>query len=81
MSFTDLVTRFDDLLHTWCLIYLLAGAGIYFTVRTGFVQIRLFKDSLHCMMEKKTSEKGVSSFQALMIATASRSSSARSCSW
>ena len=72
MSLTDLVGKFDDALYTWCLIYLLAAAGIYFTVRTGFVQIRLFKDSIKSMTEKKTSEKGVSSFQALMIATASR---------
>ena len=72
MSFSDLVAKADDVLYTWCLIYMLAGAGIFFTVKTGFVQIRLFRESLRCMMERKTSDKGVSSFQALMIATASR---------
>ena len=66
------LTKIDDVLYTWCLIYMLAGAGIFFTVRTGFVQIRLFKESLSCMLEKKQTEGGVSSFQALMIATASR---------
>ena len=69
---TELISKFDDILYTWCLIYLLAGAGIFFSVRTGFVQIRLFGESLKCMFEKKQTEKGVSSFQALMIATASR---------
>lgn len=72
MSIADLLTKFDDMLYTWLLIYMLAGAGIYFSVRTGFVQIRRFKDALHCMLEKKDGDKGVSSFQALMIATASR---------
>ena len=72
MNLTDLAGAIDDGLYTWCLIYLLAVAGIYYTVRTGFVQIRLFKDSVKCMTEKKSTEKGVSSFQALMIATASR---------
>ena len=72
MSLADVLTRFDDILYTWLLIYMLAGAGIYFSIRTGFVQIRLFKDALRCMMEKKEGDKGVSSFQALMIATASR---------
>ena len=72
MDLTQMISRVDDVLYTWCLIYLLAGAGIFFTVKTGFVQIRLFKDSLKCMFEKKQSDKGVSSFQALMIATASR---------
>ena len=54
------------------LIYMLIGAGILFTIKTGFVQIRLLKESLNCMFEKKAGDKGVSSFQALMIATASR---------
>lgn len=53
--------------------YLYAGgAGIYFTVRSGFVQIRLLKEAFNCMFEKRQGDKGVSSFQALMIATASR---------
>ena len=65
----ELLERIDDILYTWCLIYLLAGAGIYFTVKTRFAQIRLFKESMRCMLEKKQAEGGVSSFQALMIAT------------
>ncbi len=72
MTATAVVQAIDDALYTWCLIYLLAGAGIFFTIRTGFVQIRLLKDALKCMMERKTDGKGISSFQALMIATASR---------
>ena len=72
MNLTELLSRIDDAIYTWCLIYLLAGAGIFFTVKTGFVQIRLLKDAIKCMGEKKQTDKGVSSFQALMIATASR---------
>ena len=72
MDFASILTQIDDVLYTWLLIYLLAGSGIYFTVRTRFVQIRRFRDALACMMEKKEGDKGVSSFQALMIATASR---------
>ena len=72
MTFADFLTDFDDILYTWLLIYMLAGAGIYFSIRTGFVQIRRISDALKCMMEKKEGDKGVSSFQALMIATASR---------
>ena len=72
MDLAKVLTQIDDVLYTWLLIYLLAGSGIYFTIRTRFVQIRRFKDALQCMMEKKEGDKGVSSFQALMIATASR---------
>ncbi len=72
MDFATLLVQIDDVLYTWLLIYLLAGSGIYFSIRTRFVQIRRFKDAMNCMMEKKEGDKGVSSFQALMIATASR---------
>ncbi len=72
MDFASLLTQIDDILYTWLLIYLLAGSGIYFSIRTRFVQIRRFKDAMNCMLEKKDGDKGVSSFQALMIATASR---------
>ena len=72
MNVAKLISDIDNILYTRCLIYLLLGAGIYFTLRTGFVQIRMLWDSVKCMTEKKCSDKGVSSFQALMIATASR---------
>ena len=72
MTIAELLTKFDDILYTWCLIYMLAGAGIYFTIRTRFVQLRLLGDCFKCMFEKKSSDNGISSFQALMIATASR---------
>ncbi|MBQ3392261.1 MAG: alanine:cation symporter family protein [Lachnospiraceae bacterium] len=72
MTLSEMLTNIDDVLYTWLLIYLLAGSGIYFSIRTRFVQIRRFRDALRCMLEKKSSDKGVSSFQALMIATASR---------
>ena len=45
--------------------------GLFFTVRTGFVQIRLFPEGIRVLTEK-SHEGGISSFQALMIATASR---------
>ena len=50
-----ILNKIDDILYTWCLIYMLAGAGIYFTVKTRFVQIRMLKDCFHCMFEKKSS--------------------------
>ena len=33
MSFASILTKFDDILYTWCLIYMLAGAG--FTSRSA----------------------------------------------
>lgn len=50
----------------------LIGVGIYFTIRTMGVQIRLFPEMFRVVMEKPETEGGISSFGALMISTASR---------
>ena len=71
----ELLTRLNDFMYTYVLIILLVGVGVYFTIRTRFVQVRLLKDGIKSMLEKsdnKEGEKKVSSFQALMISTASR---------
>lgn len=62
----------NDFLYGYILIALLVLTGIYFTVRTKFVQIRLLPEAIRILGEKKEEETGVSSFQALMISTASR---------
>lgn len=62
----------NEFLYSKFLIILLIVVGLYFTIRTGFVQIRMFPESLKVVREKSTSEGSLSSFQALMIATASR---------
>ena len=50
----------------------LIAVGLYFTIRTKAVQIRLFPEMFRVVMEKPENEKGVSSFAALMVSTASR---------
>ena len=51
---------------------LLIGVGIYFTIRTSAIQVRLFPEMFKVVMEKPETEGGISSFGALMISTASR---------
>lgn len=76
MSFNDILTVINDVMYTYVLIILLVGVGIYFTIRTKGVQFRLLIDGIKSMLEKsekgESGEKKVSSFQALMISTASR---------
>lgn len=76
MSFNDILTKLNDIMYTYVLIILLIGVGVYFTIRTKGVQFRLLKDGIKSLMEKakkdEDGEKKVSSFQALMISTASR---------
>lgn len=66
------LSTFNDYFYTYILIILLLFFGIYFTVKTGFVQFRHFPDQLRCVTEKPDDKKDISSFQALMVSTASR---------
>ena len=68
----NIVSAVSDALYSYILIILLVLGGIYFTVRTKFAPFRLFKEQLRSVTEKPTDGKSVSSFQALMVSTASR---------
>lgn len=62
----------NDALYSYILIIILVLGGIFFTIRTKFVQFRLFKEQIRCVTEKPDKKGAVSSFQALMVSTASR---------
>lgn len=67
-----IVAFISDAMYSYLLVIILILGGLYFTVRTKFVQFRLFKEQLRAVTEKPVDGKGVSSFQALMVSTASR---------
>ena len=60
------------LYQPWCVPLILLAGGIYLTVRSRFIQVRLFKEAFKVILEKPASENGISSFGALMVSTASR---------
>ena len=68
-NFVNTISGF--LYDPWVPVFLLA-AGLYFTVRTGLIQVRLFGESIRVVTEKPKDENGISSFGALMVSTASR---------
>ncbi len=70
-TITNIVNFANDALYTYILIIMLVAAGLYFTVRTKFAPFRLFREQIKAVTEKND-KNGVSSFQALMISTASR---------
>lgn len=76
MGINAVLSKLNDVMYTYVLIILLVAVGVYFTIRTRGVQLRLLKDGIRSLLEKSTEtkegEKSVSSFQALMISTASR---------
>ncbi|RLD25253.1 MAG: sodium:alanine symporter [Bacteroidetes bacterium] len=54
------------------LIVLILGAGFYFSIITRFLQVRHLKEMVRLLFKGKSSEKGVSSFQAFVIAISGR---------
>ena len=68
VSISDVI---DGWMYSNLLFWALIVAGLFFTVRTKFVQLRLFPEGIRVLMEK-SHDGGISSFQALIIATASR---------
>lgn len=68
----DFLNALDSVLYYPILIIVLAAAGIYFSLRTRFVQVRLFVEALRSLAEKPVERGGVSSLQALLVSTASR---------
>ncbi len=80
MNFIEkLISVSNDILWSYVLIAVLIILGLYFSIKSRFVQIRFFKEMFRLLGEgasksvKGTSEKkGVSSFQAFCMSTASR---------
>lgn len=70
--FTSLINGINDALYTYILVILLVAGGIYFTARTKAAQITMIPEQIRCVTEKPKDKKGVSSFQALIVSTASR---------
>lgn len=68
----DFIETLSNLLYSYILIILLVGCGVYFTLRTRCAQFRLFPQQIKSVTEKPSDGKSVSSFQALMVSTASR---------
>jgi alanine or glycine:cation symporter, AGCS family len=54
------------------LVYLCLAAGVYFSIRSRFVQVRQVPEMIRLMFKGETSPSGVSSFQALTMSLAGR---------
>ena len=69
-----IIDSLNDLLYGSVLIYLLVGGGIFFTVRTRFVQFRRFGLAIKTMMGSRTTanKSQISPFQAFCTSLAAR---------
>jgi len=53
-------------------IILLVGSGIYFSFRTGFIQVTHFKKGITLLAKKKSEETGISSLASFLLSSAMR---------
>ncbi|MCM3742412.1 alanine:cation symporter family protein [Oceanobacillus luteolus] len=72
----NIISVGNDLFWSYILIIVLVGLALYFTFKTGFVQFKNFKEMFRLLGDSTQSsdenQKGISSFQAFTISTATR---------
>jgi len=72
MSFSEIVSTLSGWVWGMPFIFFCLGTGLYFSWRTRFLQIRYFKRMFTMLLEGKSSESGISSFQAFTLALSGR---------
>lgn len=68
----ELVNTLNGFIWSPALIYLCLGAGVFFSIMTRFVQLRQFREMWRLLFAGKSSDKGISSFQALAVSLSGR---------
>ena len=68
----ELVSYINSIIWSPALIYLCLAAGLFYTIATRFVQVRLFKEMVHLLRSGQKSALGISSFQALTVSLSGR---------
>ncbi|PRZ28211.1 alanine/glycine:cation symporter family protein [Flavobacterium granuli] len=68
----EIVGMINDIVWSNALIVLCLGTGLYFSLRTRFLQLRHIKEMFRLLFDGESSESGVSSFQALSMSLAGR---------
>lgn len=71
-QFTNIINSINSVVWSTALVILCLGAGLYFSIRMGFPQIRLFKEMLRLLTGKNKSKDGITPFQAFATTVGSR---------
>jgi AGCS family alanine or glycine:cation symporter len=69
---SDFVGCLNVIIWSEALIYLALGAGLFYSILTRFVQVRMFREMIRLLFSSKESERGISSFQALAVSLSGR---------
>ncbi len=68
----EIIGALNDIVWSNALIVLCLGTGLYFSLRTRFLQVRHIREMFRLLFDGESSESGVSSFQALSMSLAGR---------
>ncbi|MDH3410602.1 MAG: alanine:cation symporter family protein, partial [Gammaproteobacteria bacterium] len=68
----DIVNQINSYVWSPALVYLCLAAGLFFSILTRFVQVRLFGEMINLLFSSKESDRGISSFQALSVSLSGR---------
>jgi len=68
----SVVNQINAVIWSPALVYLALGTGLFFSVLTRFVQVRLFWEMIRLLFSSKSSDRGISSFQALSVSLSGR---------
>ncbi len=70
--FANVVATLNGYVWSTALISLALGAGIFYSILTRFVQVRMFREMWRLLFSSKESAVGISSFQALAVSLSGR---------
>ncbi len=68
----EIVDWLNGIIWSNALIFLCLATGLFFSILTRFVQVRLFKEMVRLLFASKESDRGISSFQALSVSLSGR---------
>lgn len=68
----EFVSKINEVIWSNALILLCIVVGVFFSVRTGFIQIRYVRESIRLLFSGGSDKRGVSSFQAFAMALCGR---------
>lgn len=68
----EFVGMLNNVIWSNALIVLCLGTGLYFSIRTRFLQLRHIKEMWRLLFDDESTDSGVSSFQALAMSLAGR---------
>lgn len=70
--FTNMMNGLNSIIWCMALVILCLAAGLFFSIRMKFPQVRLFKDMVNLLVHGEKSDTGITPFQAFAATVGSR---------